>query len=758
MGSATIGKEQWHFLDTEGGEIQLSDHPKANVEFPIKWRVFGPLGSDTSDIGRSMTANYRGEWEAKPLIDVAIDKLQEIPKDLTVGGKTLEGSCLTMAGDTLNLDEVFGNHEVGQQAFLMAEIEASTDTEVIFGTGCNWWMDWWIDGQHTFSTMDVGNSRADWGWLDETITSQITATDHCFRHHLTAGRHLIIIRTVAADGAWIIRADLASPRDEAIYKLRHSSRWEFVPDLNEIHPPLTTEWSHTVALRTDASFDNVSVECEFKQLDYGGNVGLIIGAQDSSHYYWAHIPLWAQLFRARAFYAAISVVDNSGHIRNLKMQLMPNVPLHGNIWRSLKVERQGNHIQMWVGGVKGPFVIDDTYGPGRIGIAGFAGGSRYIIRNLEVNGEPKDSGSWPEEDRRGAKWFEPVPDLCPDHSQHGHRLVKLSANEIIMPVRTWPARFRKARLTTAEHQIHFCNSSDAGRTWSQYSEPVGAETIPEGMWFIPEQGIIRTMLFDKGKNMLTYRDSRDKAVTWSEPRDTKPLGNWDRSLFDENCRGSLVGLTPLQNGTLLAIVTRTYDSLCHPKIIPGHGQGTWGSFMSQPFCTLSEDQGLSWAEPVPMDNAVVKDGNPPYSQIGDFTETPVAQLPSGRIVAMTRPFLSPFMWQTHSDDNGQSWRMACYAPFSGAGNPALVATQSGHLAIIKRGPGLALNISTDEGINWDEGTMIDFHTTFNGWAIESEPDVLLVSYPPVMDGVSRVATRLQRIQITPNGPMPLGRD
>jgi hypothetical protein len=99
--------------------------------------------------------------------------------------------------------------------------------------------------------------------------------------------------------------------------------------------------------------------------------------------------------------------------------------------------------------------------------------------------------------------------------------------------------------------------------------------------------------------------------------------------------------------------------------------------------------------------------------------------------------------------------MACYAPFSGAGGPVLVATRSGYLALIKRGPGCGLHISTDGGVNWDEGTMIDFPDSFNGSAFEVEPDVILVVYPQSMDEIRPSSVRAQRIRITPDGPIPV---
>ena len=65
-----------------------------------------------------------------------------------------------------------------------------------------------------------------------------------------------------------------------------------------------------------------------------------------------------------------------------------------------------------------------------------------------------------------------------------------------------------------------------------------------------------------------------------------------------------------------------------------------------------------------------------------------------------------------------------------------------------------MNISTDGGLNWDEGTMIDYTTSFNGSALEVEPDVVLVAYPDTMDEIRPGFAITQRLRITPDGPVP----
>jgi hypothetical protein len=153
-----------------------------------------------------------------------------------------------------------------------------------------------------------------------------------------------------------------------------------------------------------------------------------------------------------------------------------------------------------------------------------------------------------------------------------------------------------------------------------------------------------------------------------------------------------------------------------------------------------------------MDNANFNDGYPPDSPVADYTETPFAQLPNGRLVAMSRSCAAPFMWQTHSDDGGRTWRQSCYASFSGAGNPQLVATQSGYLVLIARCSGVGMHVSSDGGTNWSPGGILDSPNYYNGLAIEVEPDVILNAYP-IIDVIPG-HLRVQRVRVTADGPAP----
>ncbi|MDP6438557.1 MAG: hypothetical protein QGH74_02885, partial [Candidatus Brocadiia bacterium] len=205
MGLTRIGEEEWDFVDREGRETRLPTEDKAAVEFPTRWRVFGPVGAETTTIDWARKENYKWYKEAIPQVDAAVDELSGIPETLKVGDQTLDGRDVQMTEDTLDFSALFGGHEAGQQAYAMAEMEVESETEVILGAGCDWWMQWWIDGEVLCDTLMTGN-REGFPWPSTSRNSVIERTDHCFSRRLAAGKHLIVVRTISGETAWVLRA------------------------------------------------------------------------------------------------------------------------------------------------------------------------------------------------------------------------------------------------------------------------------------------------------------------------------------------------------------------------------------------------------------------------------------------------------------------------------------------------------------------------------------------------------------------------
>jgi len=743
MATLRVGDETWDLVGAEGVEVHLPPESKPEVDFPSKWTVFGPWGAETTEC--------RLYW-ARPLADADLAGLTEVPQELSLGGESRRGREVVLGDDGLNFEELFGGHETGRQAYAMAEVQVSHEADMIIGAGADWWMQWWIDGQPVYDTLETAN-----------VVPRIGRMDHVFRERLQPGRHLLAVRVIAGgamcggDG-WLLHAGPATARDEALVNMTRSDRWEFVPELQEIVPPARYSpqlpWEPTMAIRTDLCLADETIELEYCREGWGAHAGIVFGAQDSTHYYWAEAPHWGQLARARAFHALLCRADGDGYLRNLKAQLVPNVPVQDDAWVRLKVERRGKRIQMWVNGVKGPSAEDDTYGLGRVGIAGF---SKYTIRNLKIDGRPAGGERWPGGGPCRQPWYLVEPKAGP-HDMQGafSSLVKLADDEVILGIAVGHHVSCHA-FKPENSEAYLYLSKDGGRTWSGYAGPLPRKAFPAGRWTVGPGGVIRVHRFDAEQKRFAYCDSSDKGLTWTEARSGELMGDWERDLFRPDVTCGLGEFKQLRDGSIVVVILRQFTTIrdAVKAVVPDSGMA-WGinPGTPQPFFCISRDHGESWSDPAPMDMVPGVSKGDASGIVGDYTETPVALLPSGKLVSMSRPIRAPFMWQTESTDGGRTWRQSCYAPFTGHGGPVMLTTASGYLALITRGPGICVHVSTDEGLNWDEGTMIDFTSIYNGSGLEIDPDVVLTAYPESMDEIRPAFVRVHRIRITPDGPVP----
>ena len=148
MDLTKIGTENWDFVDATGSETRLPEGEAPAVIFPTRWRLFGPLEAHL---------HTTGERVAGASIATDVVKSQKtIPDALEVGDETLEAQDIDFDGDTLDLSKGIGGYETvffqnmagrdGQQAYAFAELELDEETEVTFGAGADFWMQWWIDG------------------------------------------------------------------------------------------------------------------------------------------------------------------------------------------------------------------------------------------------------------------------------------------------------------------------------------------------------------------------------------------------------------------------------------------------------------------------------------------------------------------------------------------------------------------------------------------------------------------------------------
>jgi hypothetical protein len=121
-------------------------------------------------------------------------------------------------------------------------------------------------------------------------------------------------------------------------------------------------------------------------------------------------------------------------------------------------------------------------------------------------------------------------------------------------------------------------------------------------------------------------------------------------------------------------------------------------------------------------------------------------------MAVVRPIYSPYMWQLWSEDSGANWDAAARTTFPGYAQ-SMARTQAGIIAVAHRFPQYSVNLSRDDGLNWDEGTVIDYPAWAMGCLLEVEPNVLLATY---MNWEHKSQPLLaQLIRITPKGLEPV---
>ena len=751
MTKVEFDEQQWEFVGAPGILKPASGEADTPPEFPRHWRAYGPVPAEHTRLtGRSLIT-----LGAEPLVSADVEALREVPEQLTIGDQSFDGQDTVLNDTMFDFDKLFDPHTNGQQVYAIAEFEVDEATEIILGAGADWWMQVWIDGKEVLSTLENGNQN-----------TKFDTTNHCVRHTLTAGKHLIALRSIRGGGSWHMHIGFVTPDDER-YGTRQLDRWEILPDDEHLLLPPMGLAELGMALRTDKCIADETVECDFQLHDHEGQFGIVFGAQDSENYYWAYYPRWGQNWRARAVYAVIAKVESArgGHARGLAMMLMPNVIGHINAKLSIKVERRGNQIQMYMNGVKGPSIVDNTFGAG---FAGVKGHRDFEVRNFKASGNEVADFGLRIADSKKQTWFNLATDFDYGALHDPATLMRFQSGELLAGISSREGLFHGH---DPEGQVQLYRSQDAGHTWQPHGDVLPMADFPHNAlwgirWFEPRPGVIRAFSHGpavtgayeyleeaKGpEEILTFRDSDDFGITWSEPQTSELTGDWS-TIYGPRCNNHIYGFTKLDDGTLLAVFLHMYNNLY--DCIPNHGQGTWGTEIAQPYASRSEDGGLTWQPPVPMDNANIFDGQPPQSPNGGFSETVLAQLPNGRIAATCRPFRSPYSWLTFSDDNGQSWRQSCYAPFSIAGGPQMVATASGYLALVGRQTGLGLHTSVDGGLNWDAGTLLDHDCWFNGHLIETEPDVILLYYFNPGGVNTPAVPRMQHLRITPEGPEPV---
>ena len=485
-------------------------------------------------------------------------------------------------------------------------------------------------------------------------------------------------------------------------------------------------------------YQDCTVKFEFNLMGHT-DTGIILRARDESHFYLLHFPNCGQASRGQHFWAALSKMDDSGYLRLVKLEQIKRVPSTNGTWLSAEVTMIGSRTMVRIGDYGYFEVEDSTYtGPGHFGVYLSAAAK---IRNVTIEGAPAPMPVWSDDIKQPVNWSKPLP-TTETVWQQPLELRKFDDGEILMLVNVQGDR---AQDDTARALPHLSRSTDGGRTWS---EPVLLDIGEiQSSWAAARIHVTpkgRLIGLTPGTDHKIVSESTDRGKTW------KTIGKTNLHLGPPREKPTQdlppQGLINLADGGILAFMLKGVDLGTNK-----HHICTWGSHHCQAFATRSDDDGATWSEPVNIDTpSFDPDGNRLEGNM-DLTEPSGVQLGNGRIMVFIRPIYSPTMWETWSDDGGKTWGPCVRGPFPGYAAPNMVRTTSGALLIAHRMPCLTVHCSLDDGLSWDQGTMIDSGLWAMGAMLEVEPDVVLYAYWDRYEGLART----QRMRVTPSGLEPV---
>ena len=489
---------------------------------------------------------------------------------------------------------------------------------------------------------------------------------------------------------------------------------------------------HSRAFYTAATAKDFSAEFEFngsyREVGSGG-AGLVFRAQDANHFYAVYFPWGGQQLRATHFWASVVKVDGDAYLRSLKSAWVPGVPSQTDRWYQVRVDVAGSKIAVWVDGRHALDITDDSFRQGAVGFLGFG---MYHFRNIRIHGDLLAPPAWDGQQAIPVQHFnvgldsQNMPSGC--IAPNGD--VLLAAGNLLV------------------------RSNDKGRTWGK------PETLPDTLGTVTDYGntMFRT---SKGRLLVQmWRDreqtkqpvpqihiaeSSDNGLTWGDPVASEVAGGWPE------VPAKLVPYGPLvetQDGTLLRF------------LLGGAPEGsrftnvvTWGSIHAKAFVIRSTDGGKSWSGPIELDQPSWS-GTPRGTIPGslDLTE-PTGVAIGNRVMVLVRPIYSPMMWQCWSGNAGASWDAAARTTFPGYAQ-SMLRTSSGVIVCAHRYPHYSVHLSRDDGLNWDEGTVIDYAFWAMGCVVEVEPDIVLCTY---MNQERNAPLLAQLFRVTPEGIRPLVR-
>ncbi|GEM_PF-3472540 len=162
----------WNLWKVSEGSAKLppSEIIKGSVEWPAKWRIFGPLDSSDEKLPERV--------------------LNSMPEEITVSGKSLKGTDVAVEKNLYDFPSMLKNEPTGKNAYVFIPFNSPKDQKVTLGMGADWWMQAWVNGILVHDTMQSSNIYFPFSIWNYTVDVDVKK-----------GRNILAVRFIRGGGS-----------------------------------------------------------------------------------------------------------------------------------------------------------------------------------------------------------------------------------------------------------------------------------------------------------------------------------------------------------------------------------------------------------------------------------------------------------------------------------------------------------------------------------------------------------------------------